>query len=616
MANKVLIFLPIFAFFTHLKHASVAQVVEYSTKITVNNGWKTTQRSFLIQINNNDQRWMGEVEISHSNISNFKLTKAEIIDKHGNITRKVKKKDITTVSNRSWDTFYQDDLISKFNLHWNDYPYRVRYSYEQKVNEFIHIANWWPAVFKGVETIYSSLEIQIPKSYPVSMDHTGNLKFSCDTLDVVNTMKWEYGLYKSPVTEAFSPPFREQIPRVNVMPKSFKYGVEGSSSAWGSFGEWYSELNKNADELPGSEKLVVDKLIQGLNDSKEIARTLYHYVQDNTSYVNVSIDIGGFKSYPAAYVCQNKYGDCKALTTYMKALLKHAGIESNYLLINTGTDVERIYKKIPGPQFNHVILCVPMGSDTLWLENTSSSLPFNYINTGNQNRNGLFIDGSKSQLIRTPILQPADVLVTKVYHFIIDENGAGKVDLEAKLKGDSFEYFNYLRYFEPEDDQRNAIIDFSGIDDFDCDHWSIFKYNRDQSFLQLYATGPVKQQVKKIGDLMVIQPKALKVSSFEKPGQRTAPLRINYPVNRQDSILYDTGFLKNYDYQLPGSTRIDSKFGEFHISPVDEGNQVGVVQHFKLYTGDYRLEEYPEFYHFIESIKTSQEELLIILTPR
>ena len=133
-------------------------------------------------------------------------------------------------------------------------------------------------------------------------------------------------------------------------------------------------------------------------------------MQDNTRYVNVTLGIGGMKPYPAEYVSNNKYGDCKALTNYMKALLQCAGIESYYSTIYAGgTAPGSDPLKCPGQQFNHVILAVPLENDTLWLENTSNTNPFAYPGTFTQNRQALLVDGSKSRLVRTPSLNETDV---------------------------------------------------------------------------------------------------------------------------------------------------------------------------------------------------------------
>ena len=77
-------------------------------------------------------------------------------------------------------------------------------------------------------------------------------------------------------------------------------------------------------------------------------------------YVNIKLGIGGLKPLPATFVDQKKYGDCKALSNYMNALLKAVGIKSYYAIINAGANEEPATPSFPGDNFDHIILCVPL----------------------------------------------------------------------------------------------------------------------------------------------------------------------------------------------------------------------------------------------------------------
>ena len=90
-------------------------------------------------------------------------------------------------------------------------------------------------------------------------------------------------------------------------------------------------------------------------------------------YVSIQLGIGGFKPSAAKFVDEKKYGDCKALTNYMKNLLSVVGIASYPALINAGYNKYPADTRFPSDPFNHVILCVPMEKDTVWLECTSNN---------------------------------------------------------------------------------------------------------------------------------------------------------------------------------------------------------------------------------------------------
>ena len=65
----------------------------------------------------------------------------------------------------------------------------------------------------------------------------------------------------------------------------------------------------------------------------------------------------------------------------MKVMLNYVAIDSYVTLIKAGTDAAEIKKDFPSQQYNHVILAIPLVNGTIWLENTSNSLPFNYPGT-------------------------------------------------------------------------------------------------------------------------------------------------------------------------------------------------------------------------------------------
>lgn len=384
-------------------------ILEYNTNIQLDNGKLIEEKSVLIQINDNNSDWISEVEISYGENEKLQILEASIINSQGQVVRKLKKKEIVTRSDVSSGTFYENSFVKEFSLKWNKFPYLIKYVYRTTVQDYIYITKWHPLLFRNVPIQNASLKVHLPTGYEVLMNYSESLKHETDIQLDHSIHSWN-GDYTSQLkNEPFGVNFYEKLPHVTIVPKKFRYSIEGQFDSWSSYGNWHAQLNADLDELPESERIIVDRIINGINDKKEIANKLYKYMQSNTRYINVSIDEGGLVPYPASYVCTNKYGDCKALTIYMKALLKYAGIESYYTIIYAGDNPVRINESFPSQQFNHVILSVPLAMDTIWLENTANYLPFNYLGTFTQNRTALLIDGDKSKLVRTPSLKMKDV---------------------------------------------------------------------------------------------------------------------------------------------------------------------------------------------------------------
>ena len=211
-----------------------AQILDFDTTIKIDKGEKTTIRRFLIQINQKEDNWLSEIEIGHEAGDKFSLLMAHVIDSKGNIVRKIRKKDIITRSNRSINTYYQDGLVEEFDMYWDKYPYQIEYSYQISTSDFIWVAYWYPVVYKNLETVKSSLRLEIPIDYEVSIKDSQRLKFEEFSDQGKRTLSWIINSYKAPKEEQLAPPLIELIPEVLVTANEFQYGVKGSADSWAS----------------------------------------------------------------------------------------------------------------------------------------------------------------------------------------------------------------------------------------------------------------------------------------------------------------------------------------------------------------------------------------------
>lgn len=590
------------------------EVIDYTTIIKAEKGKLVEEKFYLIQINNKQSDWISDISIPYSG-EKLEILEASILDVHGNVLRTLKKKEIITRSAISRGTFFEDSFTKEFALKWHEYPYRVRYSYRTTINQYLYVARWYPIIDSNVPTRKASLSVQIPLDYKVNLDFQEAFTYSADTLGNSCTLQWKISNVSPLSKEIFSPPFQESIPHVTIIPKEFTYGVNGSSESWASFGAWVNQLNQGLDLLLLSEQAVVDKLIAGVTDKKEITKILYHHLQDHTRYINVSIDLGGLKPYPASYVCTNKYGDCKALTIYMKALLKYAGIESFYTLVHAESNPVKIKPKLPGQQFNHVILSVPIAGDTLWLENTASHLPYNYLGTFTQNRPALMVSNS-SKLVKTPSLGLEDVLEKTTYNYTLNQDGEGTLAVAQDLRGDEFEYYRYFHHQRSEKEQLEAIKKGIKIKNYELLNWKIADNDRDFPQINLQLGLHVTNQLRRLGKSLVISPNPFELPKLQSADNRKELVRISYPLNKVDSITYQLDFISQYQTKLPQNISIESKYGQYLEHFQLTNNQLHITRSFQLFAGEYSKEEYPHFYAFIESVKESQKKSVIVLNPR
>ena len=70
-------------------------------------------------------------------------------------------------------------------------------------------------------------------------------------------------------------------------------------------------------------------MVKNATTDREKAAILYNYMQNNMRYVSIQLGIGGLRPFPASFVDDKKYGDCKALSNYLKSALDAVGVKSN-----------------------------------------------------------------------------------------------------------------------------------------------------------------------------------------------------------------------------------------------------------------------------------------------
>jgi transglutaminase-like putative cysteine protease len=103
----------------------------------------------------------------------------------------------------------------------------------------------------------------------------------------------------------------------------------------------------------------------------ERAQAALSLVQDQVRYVFIGLDGGNYKPASAEETWQRRYGDCKAKTALLLALLNELGVPARAVLVqNSGFD-DGIDQRLPLPGlFDHVMVNADIGGKTYWLDGT------------------------------------------------------------------------------------------------------------------------------------------------------------------------------------------------------------------------------------------------------
>ena len=333
----------------------------------------------ILDENGIEEGYFAEVYNSLQKCSGVRAT---IYDKEGNKVRKVKQEEIFDISNIAGYSLYEDSRVILANPSYNQYPYTIVYSYKVSSKDYFSYPPWVPHPNYNVSVQNSSYTISAPESVKIRYFAANSelepyiIKAEGDRV----SYHWSVASLPALENEYQSPNPRNLFPILFTSPEEVDYdGIQGNLSNWDSFGKWVWEMVKDKQELPPEAREEVLRVIADCSSDREKVETLYAHMQDKVRYVNIAVGIGGLDPIPAERVHEVCYGDCKALTNYMSAMLKVAGISSDYTIVAAGEDAPRINVEFPFQQFNHVILMVPLEKDSIWLECTSQRLPAGYL---------------------------------------------------------------------------------------------------------------------------------------------------------------------------------------------------------------------------------------------
>jgi transglutaminase-like putative cysteine protease len=589
-----------------------AEILNYNISVEVSD---TDRFSYIVykkmKVNNSDAKKYLTEKVFYNQITTVKKLEVKIIDNNGKLVRRIKKGEI--LDQTSIEYLYEDERVKIIDPYHNRFPFYIEYEYTLESKSLFVLPSWYPRQYSDIPVWYSSYELSIPSEFEI------NYKFynfepneDVTTEGSTKTFKWEI-IFPDKIKESagFSPK-SWRMPRLEIVPKTFNFGgIEGGFRSWTQFGNWMSELIDGLDELPGSEITLVKELTDSLNTELEKTKVLYKYLQASTRYINVSIGIGGLKPYNAAYVCKNAYGDCKALTNYMKALLKAAGIESKYALVNGGENEIRVDTSFVNQQFNHVILCVPLEQDTVWLECTSQDCPFNYVSSFIENKYALICDFEKSKLVKTTLSGHKQNYVygnTNIYingDSIIAENnrrlgGVENEELRYYINNYSHHDFEYwMPYISPIED--GIVHDFN------------HSLKDDEPIVNEFLKVDIHNQVIKYNEYLQIDPLYTYVDVNPKwYDYDPEEIFISHNCTYTDTVNY----ILPLDYRpesLPKTDSINSLFGEFIQECEFSENKIQLIKSLKMNQSIYGKDHFNDYLSFLSKVNKLESQKIVLI---
>jgi transglutaminase-like putative cysteine protease len=552
---------------------------------------------------------MAEVYDKFTSIYNIRAT---LYDAAGKKVKDYKSSDIKDQSLISDFSIFEDNRLKLLKFVSIAYPYTVEYSYSQDYNGLLSFPSWRDLKGFGVSVEKSAYTIQKAKNYKMRYLTSRNLQ----TDSVLNGEKIQYKWKSANIAAIADEPLSTGIDNISAWvkasPNQFEYdGSTGNFDNWKNFGSWLYTLNQGGNKLPEATKLMVQNLIKDAKTPKEKMRILYNHLQQNTRYVSVQLGIGGFRPILAEKVAQVNYGDCKALSNYMKALLNEAGIPSNLIVIgNDMPSLNPTYSSMG--QANHMILCVPLAKDTTFLECTSQYKPMGFIGYSNSDRNVLMITEDGGKIVHTPVYNAKENYQIRKTKITLAEDGTASSEIRSTYGNAQFEENFSMTLMEPVD-LRKKIIEDSSIPVAELISYKYVQADKTIPVLTEEINFKTNPLLTKGGDklFLVVNQINRRESVPLKVENRKTYFAVPFSYNDDDEISYILPKGYNVEF-IPKDITITSEFGSYTAKFSVKDNMIVYSRTQTMNDKKYPPEKYGEYVDFYKKIYQADKQKAVL----
>lgn len=547
-----------------------------------------------------------------NSIENFDAT---LFDADGKKIRSLKKSEVRDESGSDGMSLADDSRYKIHNFYHRTYPYTVEYEYTVIQKESMFFPLWFPQTDDFFAVEESRFILILPKDYEFRYK-AFNYPSKPEISNQSDKVTYQWAVKKLPAVKIDYgfPGWRYVTPMVITGPTDFQIDdYKGKMNNWEELGRFQMAMNQGRDALPPDIKQKVQELTAGKQGSREKVEALYNFLQRNTRYISIQMGVGGWRPFDASYVAKNKYGDCKALSNYMHALLKEAGINSYYTLIRAGEYAEDIVSDFPSRQFNHAILCVPLEKDTVWLECTSQDQVPGYMGGFTGNRHALLVTPDGGKLVRTPTYGLHENWQVSKVTAVVEANGNMTVEQNARYSGLLQDMYHDLINSLSKDKLKKFLNENLDLATYDI---TDFRYTQDRKtvpvvheYLKLSVSNYAQVSGKRIFILPNISNRAgLKLDLAE----RKYPIKLHTAYVEIDSV--DITVPAGYKAEaLPGTVSFESRFGKYQANYKVENNTITYYRRFERHNGLFENALYAELVKFYEQVYKADRNRIVLV---
>ena len=490
----------------------------------------------------------------------------------------IKDKDFTDVGYEGGGVAFDDVKYRAARAPGCDPGAIVAYEVEQRVRPYMTEKTWY---FQGeYPRLNQSFTLELPAGYTYGAEWSHHAPTQPSSSDP-QRLRWEMkNVPAINLAQVFLAPSANSLAgrlTIHYAGPGIAHATDGT---WKSIGEWYSQLSK--DRMAPTPEIAAKaaELTAGKTDFYDKTEAIAEFVQKDVRYFAVEVGIGGLQPHPAGDIFHNRYGDCKDKATLLSAMLYTVGIHSALLMVDTERGV--VDRDAPSIEGNHMIAAIEIpanydspklhsvvkassGRRYLIFDPTWEKTPFGQLEHNLQGGIGILMEGSDSQAIELPVLDPTLNTIHRSGSFQLDADGALKGTVvekrfgdlsvsrrEVYTKGDAKQQSEYL----------NQILghDFTVFTATNVKVDNVDALNRE--FTLTYSLN-VDHYAKSMGSLLMVRPRVLGSLGYALDHKkRTVAVNLDETMQVDDdyTIELPAGYVID---EIPDPVKIDEGFAAY-----------------------------------------------------
>jgi transglutaminase-like putative cysteine protease len=532
-------------------------------------------------------------------------------------------------------TYSKDDLndqlasfqsdISNNRVYWLDvatdtYPFTMEMQYEIRMEGFFKVSAMHWNILPGFSASLQKAHflIEYPESFEIDVlarnieveveeRSTKKGRFKSIHLEQIDAYRYEE-LGATPA---------DVLPSIWVFPHKVRFeNFSGSFADWNSYGQFITQLYSAAGSAPEALQREIQDRVRNTTTDLERIEILYRFMQEEMRYVSIQLGLGGWKPLPVSFVYERKYGDCKALSTYMRAMLAEVGIQSYPVLIYRGdVAASQLDSNYPTYLFNHVILYVP--SEDMFLECTSSHYPPGFLGLDNLSRRALLVTETGGELIEMPRSEESENRLERQVQLSLEASGSATIHLEENTYGGLHQYPRQIHAHYQSEDQLEWLTSYLDLPAHEMNSWSLVP-DPDQTKAEVEMDFVIHRYGSKMGRRLFMP---MQVSSI-LPDVPTA-----YP-DRAGTLILRNGYQKTemltielpdgYEIEtIPAADHtIESPFGTFTVEIETTESEIRITQYLQRLDGEWPADQYEAYRQFLLEAHQLVKDQIVLVQAR